>query len=197
MVGVSTPAPRPPEAGGPAALLRGFLVLGVAVLVIAGLLRSCSFAPGAPGVDRASVPRIDAAAELRTASYGVTFPVRVPALPPDWIAQSSDVVVLGAPDDPAAARAVRVGFLTPENEFARLLQSAGDEPALAVSEAGDPRATGTVTAGGRTWVTHTGRRGEAFWVTDVDGVRLAVTGSAPPARLTQLAEAALVAPPAR
>ncbi len=165
--------------------------------MIAGLLRACTFAPGAPEVDRDSVRRIDAAAELRTASYGVAFPVRVPSLPADWIPQSSDLVVLGATGDPAAPRAVRVGYVTPENEFARLLQSSGDETALVVSEGGNPSATGAVTAGGRTWVTHDGRRGEALWVTDVDGVRLAVTGSAGPARLTQLAEAALVAPPAR
>jgi Protein of unknown function (DUF4245) len=194
---VSSPEPRPRETGGPAALLRGFLVLGVAVLVLAGLLRTCTFAPGAPEVDRASVPRIDAPAELRAASYAVPFPVRVPTLPADWIPQSSDVVVLGAPGDPAAGRAVRVGYLTPENQFARLLQSSGDEAALVVSEGGNPQATGTVGAGGRTWVTHEGRRGEALWVADVDGVRLAVTGSADAARLTQLAEAALVAPPAR
>lgn len=92
---------------------------------------------------------------------------------------------------------MRVGYLTPENGFARLVQSSGDESAVVVSEGGTPTATGAVGAGGRTWVTHEGRRGEALWVTDVDGVRLAVTGSAPPARLTQLAEAALLAPFAR
>ena len=178
-------------------MLRGLLVLGVAVLVIAGLLRACSFAPGAPGVDRASVPRIDPAVELRTASLAVTFPVRIPALPGDWIPQSSDVVVLGARGDTAVPRAVRVGYVTPENDFARLVQSSGDEAAVVLSEDGTVAATGAVTAGGRTWVTHEGRRGEALWVTDVDGVRLAVTGSAPPPRLTQLAEAALAAPFAR
>ncbi|TDQ58404.1 uncharacterized protein DUF4245 [Actinomycetospora succinea] len=190
---MATPSPGPgardPEPQrGPAALLRSFLVVGVAVLVVAGLLRACSFAPGAPQVDRESVPRIDPAAELLGDAPTMRIPLRVPALPADWIPQSSDVVLV------AGTRAARVGWVTPDDEFARLVQSDADEAALVVSEAGDPTATGTVQAGGRTWVTHTGRRGEPIWVADVDGVRLLVTGSATPERLTQLAEAALVAP---
>ena len=188
--GARDPGPR----SGPAALLRGFVVLGVAVLLLAGLLRACSFAPGQPEVDRESLPRVDPAAELRRAQPSVGVPLRVPTLQPDWIAQSSDVVVVGPPDDTAAPRAARVGWVTPEDEFARLVQSDADEVALVVSEAGDPTATGTAEAGGRTWVTHTGRRGETLWVTDVDGVRLLVTGSAPVERFRQLAEATLAAP---
>ena len=190
---MTTPSPdrgaRDPEPQrGPAALLRAFVVIGVGVLLLAGLLRACSFAPGAPQVDRESVPRIDPAAELRRDAPTLAFPVRVPSLPPDWIPQSSDVFVVGA------ARAARVGWVTPDDEFARLVQTNADEAAAVVSEAGDPTATGTVAAGGRTWVTHTGRRAEPIWVTDVDGVRLLVTGSTSPERLTQLAEAALTAP---
>lgn len=194
---VASPSPGPgardPEPQrGPAALLRAFVVIGVGVLLLAGLLRACSFAPGAPEVDRESVPRIDPAAELRRDAPTLAFPLRVPSLPPDWIPQSSDVVVVGT--GPAAPRAARVGWVTPDDEFARLVQTDADEAAAVVSEAGDPTATGTVTAGGRTWVTHSGRRDEPIWVTDVDGVRLLVTGSASPERLTQLAEAALAAP---
>ncbi|MEJ2864953.1 DUF4245 domain-containing protein [Actinomycetospora flava] len=193
---MATPSPGPgardPEPQrGPAALLRAFVVIGVGVLLLAGLLRTCSFAPGAPEVDREAIPRVDPAAELRRVAPTVTFPLRGPSLSPEWIAQSSDVVVLGGTP---GLRAVRVGWVTPDDEFARLVQTNADEAAVVVSEAGDPTATGTVEAGGRTWVTHTGRRGEAIWVTDVDGVRLLVTGSASGERLGQLAGAALAAP---
>lgn len=197
---MATPSPGPgardPEPQrGPAAFLRAFVVIGVGVLLLAGLLRACSFAPGAPEVDREAIPRIDPAVELRRAAPTVAFPLRVPSLPPEWIAQSSDVVLVGA--GAQATRAVRVGWVTPDDEFARLVQTTADEAAVVVSEAGDPTATGAVPAGGRTWVTYTGRRGEAIWVTDVDGVRLLVTGSASPERLGQLAGATLAAPVVR
>lgn len=172
-----------------AALIRGVLVLSVVVLVFAGLVRACTFAPGAPEVDRDALPRVDAPAALARAATGVGFAVRVPVLGPDWISQSQDVVPVGA------GRGVRVGWVTPGNEFARLVQTDGPADAAVVAERGDPAPRGTVPAGGRTWTVHSGIRGEPVWVTDVDGVRLLVTGSAPPPELTRLAEAALAAPP--
>lgn len=120
MESVRTPPSRGPPSSGAegsdtAAYVRGVVVVAIAVLIFVGLVRGCSFAPGAPEVDR-------------------------------------------------------------------------------VSERGDPAPRGTVDAGGQRSV-HTGRRGEALWVTDVDGVRLLVTGDAPAPELTRLAEATLAARP--
>jgi hypothetical protein len=165
-------------------MVRGTLVLGVLVLVVAGLVRTCSFAPGAPEVDRDALPRVDVAARLTAAASTVPFTLRVPALPPDWIAQSQDVV--GLPD---GRRAVRVGWVTPADTFARLVQTDADEAAVVVSEQGDPAPRGAVDVGGRRWTAHTGGRGEPLWVTEVDGTRLLVTGGASTADLTTLASA--------
>ena len=120
------------------------------------------------------------------------FPVRVPVMPADWIAQSSDVPTLPG----SADHAVRVGWVTPAGRFARLVQTSGSEAAAVLGEMGDPAAGGTVAAGGRTWVVHRGLRDEQAWVTDVDGVRLLVTGSATPPELTALASTTLAAPTA-
>lgn len=172
------------------ALIRGTLVLGVLVLVVAGLVRTCSFAPGAPEVDRDALPRVDVATRLAAAAPTVPFALRVPALPPGWFAQSQDVVSLAA-----GHRAVRAGWLTPVDSFARLVQTDADEAAVVTSERGDPAPRGTVDAGGRRWTVHTGERGEPLWVTDVDGTRLLVTGGANTADLTTLATASGAARP--
>lgn len=172
------------------ALIRGTLVLGVLVLVVAGIVRTCSFAPGAPEVDRDALPRVDVASRLAAAASTVPFGLRVPALPPGWLAQSQDVVGL-----PAGHRAVRVGWVTPADAFARLVQTDADEAAVVTSERGDPAPRGAVDAGGRRWTVHAGGRGEPLWVTDVDGTRLLVTGSASTVDLTTLASASGAARP--
>lgn len=172
------------------AFVKGLLVLGAAVLLFAGVTRACSFSPGPPTVDRSTVRTIDAGRSLTDAARRVPFPVRVPTVPAGWLAQSSDVPTLPG----SADRAVRVGWLTPDNRFARLVQTSGSGEAAVRGEQGDPGVRGTVQAGGRSWVVHVGIRGEPVWVTDVDGVRLLVTGNATPDALTVLATAALTGP---
>jgi hypothetical protein len=109
-------------------------------------------------------------------------------MPADWIPQSSDVRPVGG------SRAFRLGWVTPDDAFVRLVQSDAPEDALVASEQAGPPALGPVSVGGRTWTTYRGVRGEALWVTDVDGVRWLVTGDATPARFTQLATTALASP---
>jgi hypothetical protein len=179
-------APRGGSNIGPLAI--GTIVLAVIVLALTGLTRACSFSPTAPGVDRGSIQRVDVAQVSRDAARAVPFAIRAPAMPADWIPQSSDIRPLGT------TRAFRLGWVTPENGFARLVQSDAPEDALVQSEDGAPPALGPVSAGGRTWTTYRGLRGEAVWVTDVDGVRWLITGDATAARFTQLATTALGAP---
>ncbi len=181
-------APRGGSGRGVGPLAIGTIVLAVIVLALTGLTRACSFSPTAPTVDRGAVQRIDVAQSAREASVAVPFALRAPAMPADWIAQSSDVRPVGG------TRAFRLGWVTPDNAFVRLVQSDAPEDALVTSEQGAPPALGPVEVGGRTWTTYRGVRGEALWVTDVDGVRWVVTGDASPARFTQLATTALGSP---
>ena len=175
-------APRGGSGRGVGPLAIATIVLAVIVLALTGLTRACSFSPTAPTVDRGSVQRIDVAQAGRDALGAEPFAVRAPAMPPDWIAQSTDVRPVGG------GRAFRLGWVTPESAFVRLVQSDAPEDALVTSEQGAPPALGPVAAGGHTWTTYRGVRGEAVWVTDVDGVRWLLTGDASPARFTQLAE---------
>jgi uncharacterized protein DUF4245 len=184
---VSTPRGGSGRSGvGPLAIAT--IVLAVVVLALTGLTRACSFSPTAPTVDRGAVQRIDVAQAAREATAAVPFALRAPAMPADWIAQSSDVRPIGG------SRAFRLGWVTPDNAFVRLVQSDAPEEALVASEQAGPPALGPVAVGGRTWTTYRGVRGEALWVTDVDGVRWLVTGDATPARFTQLATTALGSP---
>ena len=164
------------------------LVLAVAVLAVTGFLRACSFAPTTPDVDRSTLPRVDVAEVVTDATASVSFPLRAPAAPADWVPQSFDVVPV------AGTRAVRLGWVTPDSSFVRLVQSNAPEDALVRFAGGQPAAQGTVADAGRPWVVHTGVRDESLWVADLGDVRLLITGSGSPSRFTQLAEATLAAP---
>lgn len=171
---------------GPLAI--GTIVIAVIVLALTGLTRACSFSPTSPSVDRGAVQRIDVAQVSRDAARTVPFAVRAPAMPVDWIAQSSDVRPVGG------GRAFRLGWVTPENAYLRLVQSNAPEDALVASEQSGPPALGPVSVGGLTWTRYPGVRGEAVWVTEVGGVGWLVTGDATPARFTQLVTTALGSP---
>jgi hypothetical protein len=149
-------------------------VLVVIVLVFAGATRSCSFAPGGPSVDPGAGPTVDAPAQLRVLAGAMPFPLRVPALPPGWRANSASTEQVGD----TGSRAVRVGYLTPGGRFLRLVQSNADEAALLATEAqGTPVASGPVVVGGTTWVTYTAGNREPIRIASLDGVRLLITGS--------------------
>ena len=180
-------APRRDRTGGIGPFAVGTLVLAVVVLALTGLTRACSVsAPGA--IDRGSVQRVDVASVGSDAARVLPFAVRAPEMPADWIPQSSDTRAV------PGGRAFRLGWVTPDDGFARLVQSDGSAEGLVASEEGAPAAGPPVSAGGLTWATYRGVRGELLWVTDVGGVRWLVTGNATPARFVQLASTALQSP---
>jgi hypothetical protein len=180
MMGVmSEPLRKPPRS---ALTVRDMLVaMGILVVVvglIGGVTRGCSFSPGGPSVDQGALPVVDAPAELRRLAPLVPFALRVPAVPPGWRSNSADQDLV-APADPALGRAVRVGYLTPQGRYLRLLQSDATEEALLASETGGAPvpAGGTTDVGGLRFVVYGGPDDEPIWIGELDGVRVLITGS--------------------
>ncbi|MCD2187285.1 DUF4245 domain-containing protein [Actinomycetospora soli] len=192
-------SPKADRTGGIGPFAVGTIVLAVIVLALTGLTRACSVSSPST-VDRGSVQRIDVADATRSAAATLPFPVRGPQLPADWIPQSTDI--RDVPGDAAQSstpgeggRAFRLGWLTPDDSFVRLVQSDGTVEGLVTSEQGTPQAGAPVSADGLTWATYRGLRNEAIWVADVGGgVRWLVTGDATPARFVQLITAARRSP---
>jgi hypothetical protein len=192
MVAVSSPSNPGPPAKPPRSamtvrdLLGAVVVLAVIALVVGGVTRSCSFAPGGPTADPAAAPRVDAPVQLRALAGSTTFPLRVPAVPGDWRANSVDATRVGS----TANRAVRVGYLTPAGRYLRVVQSDADEDALLALEArGAPIASGATDVAGWTWVTYADDTREPIRIAQVDGVRLLITGSGDDGEFRTLAAA--------
>jgi uncharacterized protein DUF4245 len=199
----SPPDPAPPSKPSRSALTVRDMLVALAVLVpvillLGGLTRACTFSPGGPTTDSSQGPAVDAPAELSRIARGVPFPVRVPAVPAEWRANSVDQDRVGADPaaDPAAdaRRAVRVGYVTPEGRYVRAVQSDADEAGLLATETGGEPVPGLGVrdAGGLRWVVY-GREGEEpIWIAELPGdtpTRALITGSAGEADFTALANA--------
>ncbi|WP_181783934.1 DUF4245 domain-containing protein [Pseudonocardia pini] len=183
-------SPQPPSKPSRGSLrvrdMLGALVILLVIALVGGGVRSCSFSPGGPTVDPDSAPQVDAPAQLTEFAKSSVFPLRVPALPEGWRANSTD-------RGPVAegGTAVRVGYLAPSGRYLRLVQSDGSEEGLLATEGGPPAGTGVVEAGGLQWVVYQAEGSEPFRVTtSPDGVRWLVTGSAADDEFRTLADAA-------
>jgi hypothetical protein len=175
----------------------GAVVVLVAIIgVVMAFYGGCSFSPGGPSVDSAAVPSADASGELARTARAVAFPVREPAVPKGWRANSAGTssVGVGASGDVV----VRVGWLTSSGAYLQLSQSGGDAKDVLVGETGQedaPSASGSVEVDGVTWTRYPARRDEPAWVTELDGAVLLITGSASESEFRQLAAATLKASP--
>lgn len=195
-----TPAPERVSAGRRRSPMRDMLlsmiVLAVAVLLLAGITKGCSFSPGGPNTDTASAPTVDATAELQAAAGQVGFPLREPQLPAGWRPNSDAVDSLG-PN--GADKAVRVGWLTTGDHFLQLSQSDAAVLDLVRAAAGldadtAVRPTGTRLVHGTKWTVYPGIRDESSWVADLGSVRLFITGNGTDAEFRTLATATLTGP---
>lgn len=183
--------------------------LVLACVVLAGVLGMCSFQPSGPGAGPA--PNYDAPAALAADAAALKIPIRVPALPAGWTANSGGRGGIdGGRVDPATgqkARAVssRVGYLTPAGMYLSLTQSNADEDALISSLDTDLVPTGIQEVDGVKWVVYEAGEGEPAWTTRLPGVtragretrdtQLAITGSADNDEFRVLAKAVQSAAP--
>jgi hypothetical protein len=167
------------------------IALVVIVLVLAAISHSCSFSPGGPSTDIGSLPTVDVHAELQAAAGQVHFPLREPALPTGWRANSNSVDSVGPQ---GADQAVRIGVLTDSGHYLQVSQSNDTAQDLVRTAAGlDATApvqpTGTELVNGTNWTVYPGVRSETSWVTDLGTERLFITGNGTTAEFTTLATA--------
>jgi hypothetical protein len=175
----------------------GAMVVLVGIIgVVLAFFGGCSFSPGGPSVDDAAVPSADASGELARTAGAVAFPVREPAVPKGWRANSASTSAVGA--GASGDVVVRVGWVTSSGAYVQLSQSGGDAGDVLVDEIGQkdaPSASGSVEVGGVTWTSYPARRDEPAWVTELDGAVLLITGSASEEEFRRLAAATQEASP--
>jgi Protein of unknown function (DUF4245) len=175
----------------------GAVVVLVAIIgVVLAFYGGCSFSPGGPSVDPASVPSADASGALARTAGSVEFPVRDPAVPKAWRANSAGTSSVGS--GASGNVVVRVGWLTSSGAYLQLSQSGGAVDDVLVDETGQkdaPAASGSVEVDGVTWTSYPARRDEPAWVTELDEAVLLITGSASEAEFRQLAAATQKASP--
>jgi len=168
-------------------MLVALAVLVPVILLLGGLTRACSFSPGGPTVDPSRLPVVDVAAELGPIARTVPFPVRVPEVPPGWRSNNVDQDRVGADGAADSRRAVRIGYLTPEGRYLRVVQSDADEAGLLGTETGTQPATGTGVqeVAGLRWVVYARADrpddpadDEPIWIAEVPGA----TPDEPPTR---------------
>ncbi len=177
--------------------------LVLACVVLAGVLGMCSFAPNGPGPG--PVMPYDTAAALKADAETLKIPIRLPALPDGWRANSgSRGSIDGGRTDVAGkpARAVisRTGFLAPTGMFISLTQSDADEQSLVRSIDTDVVPTGAQAVNGVKWIVYEGGEdSRPIWTTRLKGptgpAQIAVTGPAGTDEYRTLAAATQSQPP--
>jgi hypothetical protein len=175
----------------------GAMVVLVAIIgAVMAFFGSCSFSPGGPSAGSAVVPSADASGELSRTARAVAFPVREPAVPKGWRANSASTSSVGV--GASGNVVVRVGWVTASGAYVQLSQSGGAADDVLVDELEQkdpPSASGSVEVDGVTWTSYPARRDEPAWVTELDGAVLLITGSAAEAEFRQLAAATQEASP--
>ena len=130
----------------------------IGCIVLAGLVGMCSFQPG--GTTKGTIPSYDAAAALRADAQTLGFPVRLPALPGGWQANSGNrgFIANGRTVNGQRLNAPtsNVGYISPTGMFLSLTQSNADEDKLVASIHPSAYPTGTVEVAGTKWIIYRG-----------------------------------------
>mgnify|MGYP006265942173 CR=1 FL=1 len=169
----------------------------IACVALAAMVGQCSFQPKGPA--EGSVPGFDVPLALHADAQALPFPVRMPALPEGWRANSGARGSIEQGRTDAAGKRVsaltsRVGYLAPSKMYVSLTQSDADESALVQSIQPNVYPSGTQDVGGVKWIVYRGGDGsEPVWTTRLDSTagpaQLAITGAAGEADFRTLASA--------
>jgi hypothetical protein len=178
----------------------------IGCIVLAGLVGMCSFQPG--GTTKGTIPSYDAAAALRADAQTLGFPIRMPALPGGWQANSGSrgFIANGRTVNGQRQNAPtsNVGYISPTGMFLSLTQSNADEDKLVASIHPSAYPTGTVEVAGTNWIIYrgggqNGADAEPVWTTRLDGppgaTQIAITGAGSAEQFRTLAEATQSQPP--
>lgn len=204
------PAPKPAK---PRVLQDGrdmfwsLIPLVIGCILLAGMVGMCSLAPG--GTNRGTIPSYDAAAALGADAATLGFPIRMPALPPDWKPNSGGRggIDAGRTDASAGQRlhaaTSTVGYISPTGMYLSLTQSNADEDKLVGSIHAGMFPSGTVDVNGTSWVVYQGadQNGavEPVWTTRLASpagpTQVAITGAGTPDQFRTLASATQSAQP--
>ncbi|MGV9798431.1 DUF4245 domain-containing protein [Mycobacterium sp. NPDC003449] len=158
--------------------------LVVACIVLAGMLGMCSIQGSGP--DSGPAPQYDVPAALQADAEVLQIPIRMPALPEGWTANSGgrggiDGAVTRPDGTRSRAVTSRVGYLTPSGMYLSLTQSDAEESALVASLKPDSYPSGAQDVDGVTWVVYESADPEPVWTTRLSGpggpVQLAITGA--------------------
>ncbi|MFC0314941.1 DUF4245 domain-containing protein [Gordonia phosphorivorans] len=159
-------------------------------LVIAGIAGSCAWGFGDKAAEQ-KVPTFNSDAAFIADSRVMPFPIRQPAVPAAWQSNSGSTSTVGT------SLTSNVGWITDNGTYVQLTQTAATEDQLVPALGGTGAlGTGTVEAGGTTWVTYENApENRMVWVTDLGDVRIGLLGRGDNPPLNTLAEAVLKAQP--
>jgi hypothetical protein len=134
------------------------------------------------------VQTVDPSSTIQLAAARAGYEVLAPAgLPDDYLVTSARTDAGKAEEGDTVT--LEIGYLTPSEEFAGFVVSDDPGAGPVVDVVADAEAEGDVEIGGDTWQQLTTGRGETAFVREVDGVTVAVTGSASDDELRTVAAA--------
>ncbi|RDI59066.1 DUF4245 domain-containing protein [Nocardia pseudobrasiliensis] len=171
-------------------LIWSLIPLILICVVLAAVAQQCSVATNGP--TPGNVPNFQLHDALRDDARTLPFPIREPALPPDWHPNSGSRDTVTGTGGGAIST---VGFITPQGTYMQLSQSNATVDALANHIEKTRTPNGTQKIGDHIWTVFHVQGSEPAWITDLGQVRLLIKGAGNQPAYTTLATAAAEAQP--
>ncbi|MDK8891325.1 DUF4245 domain-containing protein [Corynebacterium macclintockiae] len=162
-------------------IVLSLVVLLFATFLTVGFTGLCSFKPGE--ADRSGpVQEVDADSVLQMDARSLSFPIRNPDMPDNWVANSVRRVSVGK--EPSSL----VGWVIDGENYISLTQTGADYKAATQPDDEVREETGTETTGDVEWHVFTGDDARPLWVADLGDVRLILEAMATPEQTRTAAE---------